>query len=930
MIKDNTEEFYEKFKNFVSYTEKMKELKNLTKGHKQRFINMIIEFLKFKEKTFQIQMWISYIISFYQKEINKYKKFADEPVMKKLDQLLNEFFLKNKVNEIINNNISILSSKENINSLNIPLTIKNDENKKIKNNNGNNGSNIVKKESNDNEGNNIEKISNQVIQDKKEEKHVDKDVNNTKINSKDVKDVGEKKIEKKINQLICRINNYESVKEFITNSINKQHKNNRLFCEIYQLTNTNLTQESESTKQKLLILICFLFPFISYKQKTQLLTIEKYFEQNFINSLKDSNLLNKSKNNNFSEYLVQSLINKETNVELLSKLFQKNLFINNSGDLIELYQLYLISKIFNFSYVKNHLNNICFKIKFILNNYNGLYDRKLGCTFEFMFKTLWRLKNFYTIIYQNKIINDENENIKYIDIYFDEKVNNCGLIQKNNENNLDILFSEEENKVFDEINQKINTFYRIKNNINIISGYSKEYRNYKFPFNLVELINYKNELIINNFQKYKSNLIKIEKTIYRLGYESFFPYNSMELLSYNNNIINKYAINPNLKEIIKSFDNFIHIKLNNYDFKLYPYGSVTEFLSDKESDIDLFLDISTIETKEKKIHFLYQLIHLIKQYIDKKVSSTISTRVCVITFIFCSVSFDISIVGFCPYLHSSLIREYSLIDPRFPLLVISIKYIIKILKINNISDNKTHAFLNSFSWVLLLIGFLQDIVSPPVLPKILENSEIFEKKAYFGNNKIEKEDAEKSDDKCNENKYEKIAKSKNFESFINNIKIDRIKIPKKLGDVNFRINNYKNQITQKNNMSCSELLLKFLEFIIFYFKHDTIFVNCSFTYEGFQNMEKINDDVNEDNNIFINYFNNKYNKKNKGEKSKDGYFLIRDPFDPRYNPAQTLKASSLKKLFSRLKMAYYHLLKYGELNMLKKQVEYEEMNIKNK
>ena len=125
MIKDNTEEFYEKFKNFVSYTEKMKELKNLTKGHKQRFINMIIEFLKFKEKTFQIQMWISYIISFYQKEINKYKKFADEPVMKKLDQLLNEFFLKNKVNEIINNNISILSSKENINSLNKPLTNKN-------------------------------------------------------------------------------------------------------------------------------------------------------------------------------------------------------------------------------------------------------------------------------------------------------------------------------------------------------------------------------------------------------------------------------------------------------------------------------------------------------------------------------------------------------------------------------------------------------------------------------------------------------------------------------------------------------------------------------------------------------------------------------------------------------------------------------------
>jgi hypothetical protein len=324
------------------------------------------------------------------------------------------------------------------------------------------------------------------------------------------------------------------------------------------------------------------------------------------------------------------------------------------------------------------------------------------------------------------------------------------------------------------------------------------------------------------------------------------------------------------------------------------------------------------------------LLYLIKQNIDNKVSSTISTRVCVITFVFCSVSFDISIVGFCPYLHSALIREYSLIDPRFPLLVVSVKHIIKILKINNISDDKTHSYLNSFSWVLLILAFLQDIISPPVLPKILTNNVFFEKEAYFGNNKIEKEDSEKSVDKYFENKYEKITRSKNFESFINNIKIETIKIPKFLGDINSRINNYEKQITQKNKMTCSELLLKFLEFVIFYFKNDTLFVNCSFVYEGFQNMKIINeDDMDEENNIFINYFNKKYNKNNQGEKKKDGYFLVRDPFDSRYNPGQTLKASSLKKFFSRLKLAYYHLLKYGDLTLLKKQVEYEEINLKN-
>ena len=125
-------------------------------------------------------------------------------------------------------------------------------------------------------------------------------------------------------------------------------------------------------------------------------------------------------------------------------------------------------------------------------------------------------------------------------------------------------------------------------------------------------------------------------------------------------------------------------------------------------------------------------------------------------------------------------------------------------------------------------------------------------------------------------------------------------------------------------MSCSELLLKFLEFVIFYFKYDTIFINCSLLKEGFQNFESINDEVSDVNNAFINYFNNKYMKKNKGEKNKDGYFLIRDPFDSRYNPGQTLKLSSLKKFFSRLKMAYYHLIKFGNLTSVKEQIDYEE------
>ena len=717
--------------------------------------------------------------------------------------------------------------------------------------------------------------------------------------------------------MIKKINNYKSVKEFLSSSINKENKNNKIFCKIYQLTQNNLSLELPNTKQKILLLTCLIFPFISNKQKLQLFPIEQQFDKNFIKSLEDSKLLNKSKNNNIYEYLLQSIINKEINPELISKLFQKNLFIYSIGELFELYQIYLLTRILEFKGANEYIYKICFKIKFILENYNDLYYKNFGYEFDLVLKTLWKIKNFYTIIYDNKLLEDENETINYLDVYFEQNLNNFEIIQRNNRINLEMLFYEEENKVYDELIQKIHKFYIINNNINLILGYSKELKNYEFPFNIIELINLKNELILNNFNEYKQNLINIEKFIYSLGLDSLFSYNINK--SYFTNI-SRYIINPYLKNVILSLNIYLHKRLENYKFVLYPYGSITEFLSDKESDIDLYLDTSEIQEDSKKIHFLYILFYVIKN-LDKKATLTISTRVCVITFQYKFISFDISVVGFCPYLHSALIREYSLIDPRFPLLVIAIKHIIKILKINNISDDKTHAYLNSFSWVLLLIGFLQDIIKPPVLPKILQNSEIIKKETFFGNNKVDKDE---DNDKSNENKYEKISKSKNFDSFINNMEKEDIKIPKNLGDINIRIKNYNNQIIQKNNMSCSELLLKFLEFVIFYFKYDTIFVNCSFEKEGFENIEKINEKISDDANSFKNYFNRKYIKKNKGEKNKDGYFLIRDPFDPRYNPAQTLKCNSLKKFFSRLRFAYYNLIKYGNLSLVKRQVEYQE------
>ena len=875
MSKDLDEELFDKYSNLVLYSNKMKTLKNVTNGHKQRFINMVLELLKFRGKNLDAQIWIYYTLIYFQSIINKYLKAVDQPVAMKLQQ---------QIKEVINSNPYKIEYKTE-NKINETI----DKNKTKK-------ENETKKE----------KSKEKNIKDKENTTDTN---NSNKNNINIINDDTENKIKKKMSQIIEKINKYNSLKEFISNSINKENRSNKIFCEVYQFLNNSSFSSSNidgnisiNIRQKMLNLICLIFPFISSKQKVQIIQkMKDKFEADAINILENSKFIDNSKKNNIFDFLTFSIIKKEINVENINSIFKRKLFVYKESDIFDLYKIFIIIKIFKFNNYEDYTYQIAFKIKFILDNYLSLYSKIIDLKFDVLYNILLRLKKFYIHGYNNKFGEDDG-------------VNN------NNELDMD-LFSSEEKDVYDELYKNIQHFYCVKKNIDLVSGYAKELKIFEFPFNMIELIQIKNNLIKNDFQTYKNNLINIEKRIYKKGYESLFP-NIIDIntfISSPPSVISNYSINENFKNVFHSLDSYLHKKLFNYNFKLYPYGSSTEFLSDKDSDIDIFLDISQIETNEQKEKFLYNLLHFLKKF-DKHVNTTISTRVCVITFKYYSFNFDMSIVGFCPYLHSVLIREYSLIDPRFPLLLIAIKHLIKILRINNISDDRNHSFLNSFSWSLLLIAFLQDIVQPPVLPKILSNSEIFITKAFYGYNKVEKEEEEKNIEKNSDNKFEKVNKLKNFESFINNMELYDVQIPLGLGNTEIRKQNYENQIKEKNNMTCAELLLNFLEFVIFHFKYDTLFVNCSFTHEGFRSIDAINYFTSDDDYKFLNYFKTKYIRRVKDDRGRDGYFLFRDPFDPRYNPGQTLKASSLKKFFSRLKMAYYDLIKYGDLNLLKKQI----------
>ena len=75
---------------------------------------------------------------------------------------------------------------------------------------------------------------------------------------------------------------------------------------------------------------------------------------------------------------------------------------------------------------------------------------------------------------------------------------------------------------------------------------------------------------------------------------------------------------------------------------------------------------------------------------------------------------DITVHNLLPILNTNLLCLYSLLDQRFHILGIYLKYWAKINKIQGAADN----YLSSYAILLMLIHFLQKIVEPRVLPNL--------------------------------------------------------------------------------------------------------------------------------------------------------------------------------------------------------------------
>ena len=142
---------------------------------------------------------------------------------------------------------------------------------------------------------------------------------------------------------------------------------------------------------------------------------------------------------------------------------------------------------------------------------------------------------------------------------------------------------------------------------------------------------------------------------------------------------------------------------------------------------------------------------------------------------------------------------------------------------------------------MLVKAFLQDIIKPPVLPKIIESSDQEVITAKFG--KLF---------------YSVAEGGKNLKNFVNDMYNENINIP--IIDLKKAEQIYNDNIKIKNEMPCSELLLKFLFFVIFIFKGDSIYVNNTKEKEGFENIIGIFKPKNLQDKKFRYYFRTKYKK----------------------------------------------------------------------
>lgn len=170
--------------------------------------------------------------------------------------------------------------------------------------------------------------------------------------------------------------------------------------------------------------------------------------------------------------------------------------------------------------------------------------------------------------------------------------------------------------------------------------------------------------------------------------------------------------------------------VENWDpnWRVRPYGSVSNgFLLKGCSDVDL-----TILISQKKITHPYVYTRRLKEELNKTEKKDIWTYILTSRLFLYQATFpdktdvEISFNNTTGLLNSEYIRIMAEIDSRFHKLGYYLKYFIK--QSNIFENNKK---LNSFSLIWMLIVFLQDVVDPHILPRIIGKNNFLKDTSKF-------------------------------------------------------------------------------------------------------------------------------------------------------------------------------------------------------
>ena len=453
--------------------------------------------------------------------------------------------------------------------------------------------------------------------------------------------------------------------------------------------------------------------------------------------------------------------------------------------------------------------------------------------------------------------------------------------------NMDLLDLEKkhlQNKLLTELEEKRCQEYmcHLKKHFNLkdenIYKLSKE-KNLLYIEDYLGLLIFYKKLAVTP-QTIKDNLIKLEKELISRFKKDKKDNTDSIFKKCNSKIYKEYHINLKEqinKEIKKEISG--EVSLKNIKYYLIPFGSIVQFLGKIDSDLDLCLIIESDQLSLIK-KFWTKVDNIIFHKFDKNKEIIISQRLFTIKFEYKKMKVDLNYFGLCGMMNSTLIRYYSIIDTRFSILAYNIKNLVKELEIANNENSKE--YLNSYSWMLLLITFLQDYNHIPVLPKLMGNQ--FNKvniKIFNFENKNKKQNNIKQFEKILDNN---LLRDEEYELYEFPIEFE---------------NHYKNfKEIHNNKQTVAELFVKFIEFVAYIFKYDSLYINSKKQCIEEKNMIVHKNLLKEENN------------------RQKNFIFISDPFDHTYNPAKDLRnKNSGNKFFDTLRKLLKNMLENGSLSL---------------